>query len=160
MPIATRELKHVHPQRAGVRVQEVLTAIVGHVINHSYKAVSEAQAITDMNARDVTPQLKAADFNELLNWVKEKNNSSAFNFVGRDITELEGEELLLTWFAENLGADAIALAWWIEDMNTATTYDPIRIRTGYDSAAGSRIQDRAIALFAVEPSFDVVEDID
>lgn len=58
MPIDDRELKHIHPQRDGsVSVQEVLTASVGHVIIHSYKAMSETQATIDMNARDVTKQL-------------------------------------------------------------------------------------------------------
>lgn len=157
MPIVTRELTHVSAiQRDGtVRVREVLTSAKGQTIPHSYKAVSEAQAITDMNARDVTEQLRNSDFNELLDWVKAKNGSDAFDYTDRDITELEGEEFLLIWFAEQIGDAAISLAWWVEDM-TPPIYDAIRIRAGFDSDQGAEVQDKAIALVAAEPFINVV----
>lgn len=119
MPIVTRELTHVSAiQRDGtVRVQEVLTSAKGQPMRHSYKAVSEAQAITDMNARDVTEQLRNSDFNKLLDWVKAKNGSDTFDYADRDITELEGEEFLLIWFGKTRGDLALSIAWWIEDIN-------------------------------------------
>ena len=39
------------------------------------------------------------------------------------------------------------------------TYGAIRIRAGFDAAAGARILDRAISLFAAEPLFDAVENV-
>ncbi len=156
MPIITRTLTHIRPQGDGtVRVQEVLTPAKGQTIRHSYKAVSEAQAITDMNARDVTEQLRNSDFSELLDWVKAKNGSDTFDYVDRDITELEGEEFLLLWFAEQVGNAAVSLSWWVEDM-TPPIYSAIRIRTGFDSDQGSTVQDKAIALLAAEPFINVI----
>lgn len=217
MPIETRELKHIRPQRDGsVRVQEVLTSSKGQKILHAYSlvvqsdpvavqnftdaaaivkaahkrleqakkdkdavrvatalvdiqdantsmqapydalvAVAAAEGIVIMNARDVTEQLRGSDFNELLDWVKAKNGSDTFDYVDRDITELEGEEFLLIWFGETIGDSAIPIAWWVEDMNPST-YSAIRIRAGFDSDQGSFVQDKAIALAAVEPFIEVI----
>ncbi len=158
MPIVSRELTHIHLQTNGtVRVQEVLTDQQGRIWRHSYTAASEAAATTDMNARDMTERLKDADFRDLLIWIQEKNDSDDFDFTGRDLTLLEGEEQLLIWFATNLGGDAISVAWWIEDM-TPPIYEAIRDRVGYDVATGAKIQDRAIALLGAEVSFDAVEE--
>ena len=125
---------------------------------HSYKAASVAAATARMNARDVTDQLKAADFTELLEWVRAKNLPSDFDFTDRDLVLLIGEELLLIWFAEKQGGKAITIAWWIEDLSPPA-YNAIRIRAGFDAATGSRIQDRAIDLAAAEPRFDAIEEV-
>ncbi len=161
MPIVTRELKHVRPQRDDtVRVLEVLTAAVGHVDRRSYRAVSEAQAVIDMNARDVTKGLKKADFNDLLVFVEApaKNNPDAFDFTNRDITLLEGEDFLFTHFAEGQGSRAILLAWWIKGMNPPT-FNTIRDRLGLDVTDGDRVKDRAVALDDAEATFDDVVDV-
>lgn len=158
MPIVSRQLEHIRPQRDGtVRVQERLIDGKGRSIFHSYKASSVAAATARMNAWDLTDQLEAADFTDLLEWVQAKNLPSAFDFTDRDLVLLVGEELLLIWFAEKPGVKAIAIAWWIEDLSPPA-YDAIRIRAGFDSATGSRIQDRAIDLSAVEARFDAVEE--
>ena len=156
MPIVIRELTHIHPQGDTVRVQEVLVSAKGQTIRHSYKAVSEAQAVIDTNARDVTEQLRNSDFKELLDWVKAKNSSDTFDYVDRDITELEGEEYLLIWFGTTRGDPAITIAWWVNSFNPPQ-YIAIRDRVGIDPATGTRIQDRAIALEAAEPVFNAVE---
>lgn len=119
-------------------------------------ARTEAEAAMDV--RDWTTVLEDWDFAELLVWVKGLNTVATFNFTGRDITELKGEEFILTWFAEHLGEDALAVAWWIESLGPPQ-FQAIRNRVGYDQATGSRIQDRAIALLSVVNVFDTVEDV-
>ena len=156
MPIVTRTLGHIRPQRDGtVRVREVLTATVGHVITHNYKAVSEAQATTDMNARDVTAQLKNADFADLLLHVEApaKNQPSTFVFTGRDITLSEGEDFLYKRFAESTGGAAIGLAWWLKGMNPPT-FNTIRNRAGHDNTEGDRVKDKAVAQDDAEATID------
>ncbi len=159
MPIVSRQLEHIRPQGDGtVRVQEHLIDGVGRSMFHSYKASSVAAATSRMNARDVTKFLENADFTDLLEWVQEKNLPSDFDFTDRDLTLLVGEERLLIWFAEKIGGKAISIAWWIESLNPPS-YNAIRIRAGFDSPTGSRIQDRAIDLFAAEPRFDEIEEV-
>ena len=159
MPILTRTLEHIRPQQDGtVRVQEHLIDAKGRSIFHSYKASSVAAATVRMKARDMTDQLEATDFTDLLAWTQEKNLPNDFDFTDRDLTLLAGEELLLIWFAEKIGGKAITIAWWIENLNPPS-YNAIRIRAGFDAATGSRIQDRAIDLFAAEPRFDAVEEV-
>ncbi len=100
MPIVTRELKHVHPQRDGtVRVQEVLTTSKGHRIIHSYKAVSEAQAILDMNARDMTKQLKDAEEQEAVEFIKNGGDTGIFTKV--DLTNTEFNRRIAKKFANS-----------------------------------------------------------
>ncbi len=159
MPISTRELKHIRPQRDGtVRVQEVLTADVGHVIRRSYRAVSKAQAVIDMNARDVTEDFVEADFHDLLTWTQTKNDPGDFDFTNRDLDLLAGEERLLGWFVERPGNPAMTVAWWIESLNPPS-FNAIRDRVGLDLVTGSEQQDRAIGMVNVEPLFNVVADI-
>ena len=161
MPIDTRELKNIHPQRDGsVGVQEVLTAAVGHVITHSYKAVSEAQAITDMNARNVTPQLKNADLADFLLHVEApaKNQPNTFDFTGRDITLLEGRD----WGEEGGGGCsllvAIGLAWRIKGL-TPPNFNTIRDRAGHDVDEGDRVKDKAVAQDDAEDTIDDVVEV-
>lgn len=158
MPTISRVLEHIRPQANGsMKVQERLTDALGRTpIFHNYTAASEAEATVTMNARDMTAQLEEADFRDLLAWVQAKNLPGIFDFTNRDLDLLAGEEQLLVWFATQHGADAITLAWWVESM-TPPVYNAIRLRSGFDSDAGTRIQDRAIDLLAVEDNFDAVE---
>lgn len=159
MPVVSRTLKNRGVQRDGsVRVRERIIDAKGRNWDRVYRAVSEAQAIADMNALDLADQLTAADFRDLLAWTQDKNDPGAFDFTDRDLALLEGEERLLVWFAESLGGKALTLAWWIESLNPSS-YTAIRVRVGFDSVTGSRIQDRAIDLAACEVRFDVVESI-
>ncbi len=159
MPIVTRTLDSVQPSRAGTVLASFLAVDgLGREWRKSRaRFADEATAVAASDAFDWTVQLQDVDFQDLLVWVQAKNASDDFDFTNRDLTLLEGEERLLVWFASHEGALAITLSWWVEDMNPPT-FNAIRDRVGYDNATGSRIQDRAVALFAVEPSFDVVEE--
>ncbi len=157
MPIATRTLG-IQPTADGTVFASFLAVDeLGREWRRSRsRFADEVAAQTASDAYDWTLQLRDKDFQDLLVWVQAKNASNDFNFSNRDLTLLEGEERLLVWFASNEGANAITLAWWVEDM-TPPTFNAIRDRVGYDTATGSRIQDRAIDLFAAEASFDVIE---
>ncbi len=157
MPIVTRSLESVQQSGGTVLASFLAVDSLSRPWRRSRtRFADEAVAIAASNAFDWTSQLQDADFQDLLTWVRAKNHSDDFDFTGRDMTLLGGEERLLVWFASNLGADAIDLAWWVEGFNPPS-YTAIRIRAGYDASAGSRIQDRAIALLAAEPTFDAVE---
>lgn len=99
MPVVSRQLKHVRPQRDGtVRVQEVLITSKGHKIFHSYTAASEATAIAAMNARDMTDQLKDAEEQEAVDFIKSGGDPSTF--VKADLTNTEFNRRLAKRFAE------------------------------------------------------------
>ena len=153
MPIVSRTLEHIRPQRDGVRVKEVLTAVVGHRVRHSYTAVSEAQAIIDMNARDMTKQLRKADFVDLLAHVEAKNDPFTFNFTDRDIILIEAEDFLYKRFALSVGGSAIKIAWWLKEMNPPT-FNTIRKRAGHDNTEGDRVKDKAVAQDDAEATID------
>ncbi len=158
MPIATRTLE-VQPTRSGSIFASFLAVDdLGREWRRSRaRFADEAAAQTASDAHDWEVQLLKADFNDLLIWTQAKNAPGDFVLTNRDLTLLEGEERLLVWFASHEGDEAITLAWWVEGMNPPT-YNAIRDRVGYDAATGSRIQDRAIAMLAVEASFDAVEE--
>ncbi len=100
MPIVSRVLKHVRPQRDGaVRVQEHLVDSRGRSWFHSYKIATEAAALSRMNSWDMTVQLKDADFRDLLAWVQAKNDPRSFDFTGRDLTGPEFNRRLTKRFA-------------------------------------------------------------
>lgn len=158
MPIVSRQLESVQSSGGGVLASFLAVDDKGREWRRSRaRFASEIVAQAASDAFDWTPQLQDADFQDLLIWVRAKNHSDNFDFTGRDLTLLEGEERLLVWFASNLGADAINLGWWVEGFNPPS-YTAIRTRAGYDASTGSRIQDRAIALLAAELTFDVVEE--
>ena len=145
-----------------MRVQERLTDALGRLWFHNYKAVSEAAATVLMNARDMTSRLEDADFKELLAWVQEKNDPDDFDFTGRDLTLLVGEERLYAYIAETRGDPAITIAHWLEGLNPPSR-TAIRNRLpgaggsgGVSVADGSVIEDRAIALNNAEPSFNTI----
>ncbi len=158
MPIATRTLE-VQPTADGTVFASFLAVDgLGREWRRSRsRFADEAAAQAALDAFDWTVQLQDTDFNDLLVWTQAKNAPGAFDFANRDLALLEGEERMLVWFASHEGAEAITLAWWVEGLNPPQ-FKAIRDRVGYDAATGTRIQDRAIALFAVEPSFDAVEE--
>ncbi len=159
MPIVTRTLESVQ-QSAGGTVLASFLAVddQGREWRRSRaRFASESAAVVTSNAFDWASQLEDADFQELLVWVQAKNLPGDFDFTDRDLTLLSGEERLLIWFAEHFGDEAITVAWWIENLGPPQ-FNAIRNRVGYDSATGSRIQDRAIDLAVAEPTFDAVEE--
>ncbi len=159
MPIVSRQLESIQPSKAGTVFASFLAVDdQGREWRRSRsRFADEAAAQVALDAHDWTAQLQDVDFNDLLAWTQAKNAPDAFDFANRDLALLVGEERLLVWFASHEGAEAITISWWIEDMNPPS-FNAIRDRAGYDTATGSRIQDRARALFAAEPVFDVVEE--
>ena len=159
MPIVTRTLESVQSSAAGTVFASFLALDTqGREWRRSRaRFADEAGAIIASNAFDWTSQLEDADFQELLVWTQAKNLPGDFDFTDRDLTLLSGEERLLIWFAEHFGDEAITVAWWIENLGPPQ-YNAIRNRVAYDGATGSRIQDRAIDLTVVEPTFDAVEE--
>ena len=157
MPIANRQLE-IQPTADGTIFASFLAVDeLGREWRRSrsrFANVAAAQVALD--AHDWTTQLQDVDFGDLLAWVQGLNAPGDFTFTNRDLTLLEGEERLLVWFASHEGTDAITIAWWVEGLNPPQ-FIAVRDRVGYDAATGTRIQDRAIALLAVEPSFDAVE---
>ncbi len=158
MPILTRQLD-IQPTAAGPVFASFLAVdALGRGWRRSRsRFADEAAAQAASDAFDWTSQLKDVDFADLLAWVQNKNASDDFDFTNFDLTLLEGEERLLVHFSSNEGAEAITLAWWVENFNPPQ-FNAIRDRVGYDSATGSRIQDRSAVLLAAEPVFDVIED--
>ena len=158
MPIISRTLESIQQTTGGIFAAWLCTDSLGREWRRSRaRFTDEPAAQAAVDAFDWTVQLKDKDFQDLLVWVQAKNDPGAFDFTDMDLTLLEGEERLLVWFASHEGADAITLAWWIEDM-APPAYTAIRDRVGYDTATGSRIQDRANAMLAAEASFDAVEE--
>ncbi len=156
MPIVSRSLD-IQPSGSTVFASFLAIDSKGHEYRRSRsRFADETAAIAASDAFDWASQLVDFELAELLAWVLAKNASDDFTFV--DTNLLDGEEFLLIWFAAHLGDVAITLAWWVEEM-TPPVYSAIRIRAGFDAAAGTRIQDRAISLFAAEPLFDVVEEV-
>ena len=89
MPIVSRVLDNIRPQRGTtVRVRETLTDAKGRKIFHNYLAASESQANITMATRDMTSQLRASDFKDLMIHVQApaKNDPDTFDFTGIDIT--------------------------------------------------------------------------
>ncbi len=165
MPIVSRSLSSVQPSAGGtVLVMEEAIDALGRSppwIRGRRRSANEAQAIIEMDAYDWTPQLKDADFADLLVWVQApaKNDPGTFDLTGRDISLLEGEDFLYEYFAESVGEVAILLAWWLKAMNPPTI-SAIRIRAGLNVEDGDRVQDRAIALDDAEATFNDTVEID
>lgn len=116
--------------------------------------LADAEAIRD----GVVWDLAALDFSNLLAWVQDRNTVADFDLTDRDITEDQGEEHIVTWFATNLGGEAITVAWWIEGLNPPS-YTAIADRIGYTIQQRSDVQDRAIDLLAAEPRFDLLVEV-
>ena len=158
MPILTRSLDYARPQRDGrfrCRVSG-LDAVDRNWVHGPFWAdsVVDAEGIRD----GVVWDLAAVDFSDLLAWVQDRNTVATFDLTDRDITEEQGEEHIVTWFATNLGAEAITVAWWIESLNPPS-YTAIANRIGYTTQQRTDVQDRAIDLLAAEPRFDLVVEV-
>lgn len=162
MPIISRQLESVQPSVGGVLASFLAVDDRGREWRRSRaRFANEIVAQVALDAFDWTSQLKDADFHDLLVWAQApaKNDPGAFDFTGRDLTLLEGEDRLFKHFAEGEGSEAIKLAWWIKGMNPPT-FDAIRIRLGLDVTDGNRVQDRAVALDDAEATFDDIVSID
>ena len=152
MPIVSKQLDHARVQADGsVRVKEAHVDHKGQTWSFSYPVASEAEATTIKKGRDLKAQFEDVEFNELHACVQDRNTIASFAFV--DLTEEQGEDRIVKWFAENLGGKAITVAWWIEGL-TPPVWTAIATRIGYDAGQSSEIQDRSIDLHTAEDSFD------
>ena len=79
--------------------------------------LAEAEVIRDAITAE-SLGLAETDKAELLEGVHALNTVASFDFTGADIIEEEGEDHIFKWFMESLGADAITVAWWMDDINT------------------------------------------
>lgn len=162
MPIVSKELINLGQQADGTfRVREEHTDTLNVVWKFQYRAPSLQDATDIMNARDLTPQLRDRDFQDLRDHVVQgsPNGVDTFEYTLplRDITELEGEEEITVHFAASDGSEAMPFAWWLQDLNPPS-WTAIWQRIGYVSGDASEIQDRAIDLLAAEPRFDLTFD--
>lgn len=158
MPITSRSLDYARLQSDGrfrCRVSGV-DAIGRDWIHGSFWADSVVAAETIRDG--VVWNLAEVDLSDLLTWVQDRNTVASFDLTNRDITENQGEEFIITWFATHLGGEAITLAWWIESLNPPS-YTAIANRIGYTTQQRSDVQDRAIDLLAAEPRFDLVVEV-
>ena len=105
MPIVSRNLHHYRVQKSGrAKVMEEHTDSLGRVHPHWYRTdKSEADVIVDMNARDWTQDLVNRDISEVIEWVEGGNDTSIFDYTGRDIDEDTAEEEVLKEFARRPG---------------------------------------------------------
>ena len=154
MPITSRSLDYAREQRDGrFRCRVSGVDAVGRAWTHgpfSTDSLVEAEAIRD----GVVWNLASADTHDLLKWVQALNTVASFDLTDRDITEDQGEEFIMRWFAEAPGEDAITVAWWLDDINTGK-FNSIRDRLGISGAGGSTITQRFTFLLAAEPWWDV-----
>lgn len=109
---------------------------------------AEAEAIRDATSWD----LAEADKRELLKWVQAGNTVASFDITNRDITEEQGEEHIFRWFMESLGADAITVSWWLDDINTGK-FNAITTRMNIVEHR-SNITSRFTFMVSVEPWYD------
>ena len=110
---------------------------------------AEAEVIRDAVVWD----LAEVDKVELLTWVQEGNTVAAFDYTDRDITEEEGEEHIFKWFLESLGADAITVSWWLDDINTGK-FNAITTRMNIVEHR-SDVTSRFTFMVSVEPWYDL-----
>ncbi len=111
---------------------------------------AEADVIRDAVVWNLAEQDKA----ELLEWVQARNTVADFDYTDRDIVQADGEEYIFQWFAENLGAEAITVAWWMDGINTGK-FNSIRDRIGYTGDQGATITIRLSDMVVVEPTYDL-----
>ena len=112
--------------------------------------LAEAEVIRDA----VVFNLAEQDNQELLEWVQARNTVADFDFTNRDITEDQGEEYIFQWFAEAEGAEAITVAWWMNDINTGK-FNAVRDRIGYTGDQGADITSRFTFMVSVNPWYDL-----
>lgn len=156
MPIVSRSLEGVQHMKNGTIFAAFLAVDAqGKEWRRSrsrFNNESAAEAASD--AHNWTSQLQDVDFADLLLWVQGRNLISDFDFTGRDITEDEGEEFIMSWFGKSSGDLAITVAWWLDDLNTGA-FNEIRNRVGYTGDEGSTITQRFTFLLLAEPWWDV-----
>ncbi len=116
--------------------------------------LAEAEVIRDA----VVFNLAEADKAELLTWVQARGTVVAFDYTDRDITEADGEEYIFQWFAEQMGAEAITVAWWLGDINTGV-FNAIRDRIGYTGDQGSTITSRFQGMVTIEPFYNLTVEV-
>ncbi len=155
MPIASRTLtllanrEDIGPGVKRWRVDGV--DALGRIWVHGPFSGTQAEAET---VRDgVVWNLAELDKAELLAWVQARNTVAAFDYTDRDIVLADGEEHVFQWFAESPGAEAITVAWWMNDINTGR-FNKILARVGFTGDQGDNITSRFVNMVTVEPWYD------
>ena len=157
MPIVSRALTALANREdigPGVKTWRVNAVdALGRSWVHGPFKVTQAEGETIRDA--VAFELAEADKAELLTWVQARNTVASFDYTNRDITEAQGEEHVFQWFAETPGADAITVAWWMEDINTGK-FNNILARAGFTGDQGDTITSRFVSMVGVEPWYDFI----
>lgn len=143
MPIVSRVLDHVRPQRNGlVGVREVLTDSRGRVWYHTYRALSLAAAQAAMAARDMTSQLKDRETRDSLEAIRAGRDPAKFAVV--DLTQGEHDTRLVVYFSQTgFGRDSDFLrgaATWVDSFTAGQVGGFI----GDTNVAGQIVKDRAV----------------
>ncbi len=160
MPIISRQLVQIRPTTGGVFAEFLAVDGKGQLWSRSRaRFTSEAFAQADLDAYNWTLQLRDRDFNDLLVWVQERNTVATFDLTDRDITEDEGEEFIMVWFAGHGGNKAITVAWWLDSLNTGQ-FNTIRDRVPFTGVQGSTITSKFTFLLAAEPWWNVIVEPD
>ncbi len=160
MPIVSRQLESVQPSSGGVLASFLAVDAKGREWRRSRsRFASETVAQTAADAHDWTPQLQDRDFADLLVWVQDRNTVATFDLTGRDITEDDGEEFIMVWFAGHEGDEAITVAWWLDSINTGQ-FNTIRDRVPFTGVQGSTITSKFTFLLAAEPWWNVIVEPD
>ena len=146
MPIVSRALTKVNPQADGtVRVVEELTTTAGDVRRRHYTAVSEAQAIIDMNARNEDAALKDVEEEAVYQHLKATGGTDGYTLV--ELTLLARDKRLLRRFIRSRMDDEApcVMAAWVDGL----TNTRIRNALGVNNARATEIKDRASNLLTV-----------
>ncbi len=160
MPIVSRTLESIQPTTGGVFASFLAVDALGRPWRRSRaRFTNEATAQAAADAHDWTPQLKDEDFTDLLVWVQDRNPVSTFVLTDRDITEDEGEEFIMVWFAGHEGNDAVTVAWWLDSITTGR-FNSIRDRVPFTGVQGSTITSKFTFLLAAAPWWNVIVEPD
>lgn len=157
MPIVSTELITISQQANGVRVLEKHTDALGVVHEFPYTAPTLQFATDTMNARDLTSQLYDRDTADVLAYVAQgfNNTPASFDYTGRDMTALDGEDEAVVAFAREPGDIAFSWAWWIQNLNNPS-WTAIRARLNYTVDQGDLIRARATEIINAHPGYNAI----
>ena len=162
MPIVSKELINLGEQADGTsRVREQHTDTLNKVWTFQYRAPSLAEATAIMNARDLTPQLKDRDIQDVLDHVALgfPNGPDTFEYTRprRDATQIQAEVEIAVCFASMPGDAAAPIAWWIQTLDN-TMWDTLRNRVGFTSQQAAAIRARVTNVITAQNTYNATVD--
>ena len=154
MPIVTREFSSVQPSAAGtVLVMERAIDDKGREWMRGRRRVaSEAQAITEMNAYDWTPQLKARETLDVVTFVRAGNSPASF--TRSDLTAAELSERLTIHFMGQVLEDDKPFMLEFADWLSGQLVADVAAFMGTSKARAQPYIDRATDLVSVRTKLD------